>query len=98
VLRQKADFLTVDRLEPVLRDGRSAGWSVTVLHHDGVHVAFDNGNGLGLHDIQPFGAIFPHPTTPVYASDLALPRRPQDSVPTGLLRPSSGGTCTRVPF
>ena len=28
-------------------------------------MAFDNGNGLGLHDIHSFGAIFPHPTRPL---------------------------------
>ena len=42
------------------------------MHIDGVHVAFDNGNGLGLHDIQPFGATFPHPTQ--FLSTLRTPR------------------------
>src|SRR5262249_22462532 len=47
-------------------------WSVAVSHHDGVHMAFDNGNGLGLHNIQSFGATFPRPTRPL--STLRTPR------------------------
>ena len=44
------------------------------------------GNQLGLRKIQTFEAdiVAPH-KTPVYASDLPLPERPQDSVPACLL-------------
>jgi len=54
------------------------------------------GNQLGLREIQTFEAdiVAPH-TTPVYASDLPLPERPQDSVPVCPLRLWPDGTSTR---
>ena len=48
-------------------------WSVAVLPRDGAHAAFSHGNGLGLHDLHPFGADCPHPTRPL--STLRTPRR-----------------------
>jgi hypothetical protein len=45
---------------------------------------------------SPYRGSLPAPhTTPVYASDPASPRRPQDSVPACLLRRWPGGTSTR---
>ncbi len=49
------------------------------------HAAFVYGNTLGLRDIQPFEVQSHVPHGPVYTSDLALPRSPQDSVPIRLL-------------
>lgn len=45
-------------MREAIRDPGGASSSRDV---DDEHVAFDNGNGLGLHDIHAFGAIFPHP-------------------------------------
>jgi hypothetical protein len=55
------------------------------------HVAFGSHDGLGLHNVViSWLNPTPHAIT-VYASDPALPRRPQHSLPGGSLRPTRTG-------
>lgn len=74
-------------------------WSVTISLSDGTHPAFDYDNGLGLHDLQPFGAHSTYPAQPL--STLRTPRY-RDARKTRFrpcpLRLWSAGTLTRAPF
>src|ERR1700759_1390041 len=55
------------------------------------HFAFGADDGLGLHNVViSWLNPIPHAIT-VYASDPALPRRPQHSLPGGSLRPTRTG-------
>ena len=55
-------------------------------HSDDAHVAFAGRNGTRPPQHRTFRGSIPHPTQlAVYASDPALPRRPQDSLPACLL-------------
>jgi hypothetical protein len=73
--------------------------SVTISPSDGAHAAFDYDNGLGLHDLQPFGAHSSYPAQPL--STLQTPRY-RDARKTRFrpcpLRLWSDGTFTRAPF
>ena len=64
-------------------------------YYDDPCAAFVDGNQLGLRDILPFETELCTPYDPVYASDIPLPARLQDSVPVCLLRLLPDGTCTR---
>jgi len=82
-----------DPVGPLMfRRGLRPRRSDAISHVDGARAAFVNGNILGIFHLS---RLNPAPClAPVYTSDLALPRRPQDSVPTCPLRRWPGGTFT----
>src|SRR5258708_21902998 len=59
-------------MEFVARTGPRPRRSVAISRNDGAHVAFADGNQLGLRDLQPFEAHYPHPMQPL--STLRTPR------------------------
>jgi hypothetical protein len=75
------------RHDPFTRDVASDPGGAMVPRDSGTtHVAFGSHDGLGLHNVViSWLNPTPHAIT-VYASDPALPRRPQHSLPGGSLR------------
>src|SRR5271167_3779528 len=75
------------RHDPFARDVASdPGGAMAPRDSGTTHVAFGAHDGLGLHNVViSWLNPIPHAIT-VYASDPALPRRPQHSLPGGSLR------------